>query len=111
MTILFSDLRSFTSMVEGLDPRATFDLLNAYCAAMVPPIEGHRGFVDKFIGDAIMALFDDATADGALSAAIEDHRALERFNAARGGSATPRRSGRPRHFSYLTPVIGATMRL
>jgi adenylate cyclase len=84
MTILFSDLRSFTSMVEGLDPRATFDLLNAYFAAMVPPIEGHRGFVDKFIGDAIMALFDDATADGALSAAIEDHRALERFNAARG---------------------------
>jgi adenylate cyclase len=80
MTIFFSDLRSFTSMVEGLDPGATFDLLNRYLAAMVPPIQQHRGFVDKFIGDAIMALFDDVAADGALRAAIEDHQALTRFN-------------------------------
>ncbi|HVJ14890.1 MAG TPA: adenylate/guanylate cyclase domain-containing protein [Polyangiaceae bacterium] len=80
MTTLFSDLRSFTSMVEGLDPSATFDLLNHYFAAMVPPIQQHRGFVDKFIGDAVMALFDDAAADGALRAAIEDHHALARFN-------------------------------
>ncbi|HEV8244476.1 MAG TPA: adenylate/guanylate cyclase domain-containing protein [Polyangiaceae bacterium] len=84
MTTLFSDLRAFTSLVEGLDPSATFDLLNHYFAAMVPPIQQQRGFVDKFIGDAIMALFDDVAADGALRAAVEEHSALARFNQLRG---------------------------
>jgi class 3 adenylate cyclase len=110
MTILFSDLRSFTSAVERLDPGATFELLNGYFAAMVPPIQAHRGFVDKFIGDAIMALFDEATPDGALSAAVEEHRALDRFNEQRGG--TPLGMGIGLHIGPLTlGVVGSEERL
>jgi two-component system sensor histidine kinase ChiS len=77
---------------------------------MVPPIQAHRGFVDKFIGDAIMALFDEATPDGALSAAVEEHRALDRFNEQRGGS--PLAMGIGLHIGPLTlGVVGSEERL
>lgn len=110
MTVLFSDLRGFTSVVENLDPEATFKLLNGYLAAMVPPIEAHSGFVDKFIGDAIMALFDDVTADAALKSAIEQHRALEALNASRGGIALAMGIGL--HTGPLTlGVVGSEERL
>jgi class 3 adenylate cyclase len=110
MTVLFSDLRSFTSVVENLDPAATFELLNGYLAAMVPPIEAHSGFIDKFIGDAIMALFDDRTADAALESAIEQHRALGVLNASRGGIALEMGIGL--HTGPLTlGVVGSEERL
>lgn len=55
--ILFSDLRKFTSLAEGKTPEEIFDLLNAYLDEMVPSIHEEGGFVDKYIGDAVMALF------------------------------------------------------
>jgi len=58
ITTLFSDLRSFTTTSEGMTPQALFDFLNEYLAEMQRPIDQYGGFVDKFIGDAIMALFD-----------------------------------------------------
>ena len=58
ITTLFSDLRSFTTISEGLTPQALFAFLNEYLAQMQGPIDHFGGFIDKFIGDAIMALFD-----------------------------------------------------
>ena len=58
ITILFSDLRSFTTISEGMTAQDLFALLNDYLAQMQRPIDHFGGFVDKFIGDAIMALFD-----------------------------------------------------
>ncbi len=59
ITVLFSDIRGFTTFSEGhtQDPRNVVALLNAYFGAVVPAIEAEGGVVDKYIGDGIMALF------------------------------------------------------
>jgi adenylate cyclase len=57
VTVLFSDIRSFTSISENMDPRELLDFLNEYLSGMVESVLQHHGVVDKFIGDAIMAVF------------------------------------------------------
>ncbi len=57
LTILFADLRSFTSISEQLNAKQTTQLLNTFFAAMIPQIQQLNGTVDKLIGDAIMAIF------------------------------------------------------
>lgn len=59
MSVLFSDLRAFTSLSEGMGPEDNFRFLNSYLMRMEPEIKRHGGFVDKFMGDAIMALFPE----------------------------------------------------
>ena len=59
LTMLFSDLRSFTSLSEKLGPRKTSRLLNGYFDAMIPIIFEHQGTLDKLIGDAIMAFYGE----------------------------------------------------
>ncbi|HTB38071.1 MAG TPA: adenylate/guanylate cyclase domain-containing protein, partial [Reyranella sp.] len=84
MTVLFSDIRSFTTLSEKMTPDENFAFINAFLAHMGPVIRTHSGFIDKYIGDAIMALFDDA--DDALRAGLAMHEALEGFNAERRAS-------------------------
>lgn len=57
MSVLFSDIRSFTSISENMGYEKIFLFLNEYISRMEPHVQAHSGFVDKFIGDAIMALF------------------------------------------------------
>ena len=57
ITVLFTDLRGFTTIAEGLDPSETLALLNAHYATIVPIVHRHGGTVNKFIGDAVMATF------------------------------------------------------
>jgi len=85
VTILFSDLRDFTGLSEKLPPTEVLALLNRYLDRMSRAIEEHGGVIDKFIGDAIMALFGapvnqpDAPAR-AIAAALAMQRALADFN-------------------------------
>ena len=83
ISVLFTDLRGFTTLSEGLTPHAVFDLLNEYLARMGAAIDRAGGFVDKYIGDAIMALFDDDHTDGVLDAVVGMRRALRELNAER----------------------------
>jgi two-component system sensor histidine kinase ChiS len=84
MTILFSDIRSFTQLSEKMTPQETFKFLNSYLERMNPFIWNNRGFVDKYIGDAIMALFPYGE-ESALSAAVEMLKHIPVYNAHREG--------------------------
>ncbi|HEY9670963.1 MAG TPA: adenylate/guanylate cyclase domain-containing protein [Waterburya sp.] len=85
MTILFADIRSFTSMSETMSPRENFDFINSYLRQVGPVIRQHNGFIDKYIGDAIMALFPD-TANDAVTAAIEMQKQVAIYNEYRRNS-------------------------
>lgn len=81
MTIMFSDIRNFTALSETMTPDENFAFINAYLEHMGPVIREHGGFIDKYIGDAIMALFEKA--DDGVRAGVAMIDSLERFNAAR----------------------------
>ena len=70
MSILFSDIRSFTTISETMSPKDNFGFLNSYLKVTGPVIRKNKGFIDKYIGDAIMALFPDSPMN-AVDAAIE----------------------------------------
>jgi adenylate cyclase len=85
VTVLFSDIRSFTSISENMEPRALLDFLNEYFSGMVESVMHHHGVVDKFIGDAIMAVFGAPVPEpndpiNAIKAALEMRSRLERIN-------------------------------
>ncbi|HVS54329.1 MAG TPA: adenylate/guanylate cyclase domain-containing protein [Opitutaceae bacterium] len=85
VTILFADLRGFTTLSEKFAPRDVLNLLNRYLDRMSAEIEKNGGVIDKFIGDAIMALFGAPVAQGdaadrALAAALAMERALAELN-------------------------------
>ncbi|TAE59353.1 MAG: adenylate/guanylate cyclase domain-containing protein [Nostocales cyanobacterium] len=90
MTILFCDIRGYTSMSEAMAPKEIFLFLNDYLACMGKAIDEAGGFIDKYIGDAIMALFDDEATDSALNAAIAMQKALDKFNHQRAQKGLPR---------------------
>jgi len=90
-TIVFTDIKDFTSLSERVGAQETVSLLNEYFTEMVEVVFAHKGILDKYIGDAIMAVFgapftspDDA--DNALRMAIDMQRVLRTFNAKRARS-------------------------
>jgi adenylate cyclase len=79
MSVLFSDIRAFTSLSERMTPAENFAFINTYLSRMEPAIIENNGFIDKYIGDAIMALFSGG-ADDAVKAGIAMLRNLARYN-------------------------------
>ena len=88
MTVLFSDIRDFTKMAERMTPAETFQFVNQYLGAMEPAITQHNGVIDKYVGDAVMALFPHS-ADDAVNAALDMFRRLEDFNRERAAAGKP----------------------
>ena len=82
MSVLFSDIRDFTSLSETMTPAENFQFINAYLSRMEPAITDNFGFIDKYIGDAIMALFD-GSADDAVKAGIAMLEELYEYNISR----------------------------
>jgi adenylate cyclase len=93
-TVLFSDIRSFTSITEQLGAQGTVALLNEYFELMVECIQAEEGMLDKFIGDAIMAAFGipvphDDDADRAVRAAVRMMQELASWNGQRLSDGKP----------------------
>ncbi|WP_407947189.1 AAA family ATPase [[Phormidium ambiguum] IAM M-71] len=88
MSILFSDIRDFTSLSETMTPEDNFKFINSYLSRMEPAIIENQGFIDKYIGDAIMALFN-RSADDAIKAAIAMLSRVVKYNQDRQNSGYP----------------------
>jgi two-component system sensor histidine kinase ChiS len=85
LTILFCDIRGFTAIAESQEARETFEWLNAFFTKMNDCITSHGGFIDKYLGDAIMSVFDKpkSHAMDAIEAAVAMQESLQKFNASR----------------------------
>jgi predicted ATPase/class 3 adenylate cyclase len=82
MAVMFSDIWGFTGISESVSTEEVFALLNDIWGRFTPVIEANGGIIDKFIGDAVMALFP-SSAQQALQAAVEIQRKLSELNAER----------------------------
>jgi two-component system sensor histidine kinase ChiS len=81
MTIFFSDIRQFTDLSENLTPEESFKFINSYLSRIVPEITENGGFVDKYIGDAILALYPQLSgADMAVHTAIAIQKKILEYN-------------------------------
>ncbi len=93
-TIFFSDIRSFTAISEKLQPEEVVEFLNEYMTRMVECVNETGGVVDKFIGDAIMAVWGIPVsrgndAENAINGALMMRAALQEFNRGRGSASRP----------------------
>ena len=82
MTMLFSDIRAFTTLSGVMTPDETFRFVNSYLSQIGPIIREQQGFIDKYIGDAIFALFPDKSSD-AVDAAIAMQQRVVIYNEGR----------------------------
>lgn len=96
VAVLFSDVRDFTPMTEGRDPGEVVAQLNAYLGRMVAAVFAHEGTLDKFIGDAVMAVWGnleshgpDSDARAAVQAALDMQAALAELNEQWGRTGQP----------------------
>lgn len=79
VTVLFTDIRDYTSLSEKMSPEETFRFVCDYNETLGPIIRQHNGFVNQYLGDSIMALFPGNATD-ALSAAIDMKKSMVEFN-------------------------------
>lgn len=79
MTIMFSDIRGFTTISEHLTPKQTFNFLNDYLSRIAPIIRRHGGFIDKYVGDGIMAIFPGRV-DDAVRCALDMILEIRKLN-------------------------------
>jgi class 3 adenylate cyclase len=87
MTIFFSDIRAFTELSEKLTVEENFSFINSYLSRVVPVVRENGGFIDKYVGDAIMALYAGTDgADRAIRTAIAMQAKMQEYNGHRAKS-------------------------
>lgn len=94
VSVLFSDIRSFSSIAEALSATAIVEMLNEYFTSMVDQVFANQGVLDKFIGDAVMAIYGTPfpgpkDAENAVKSAIGMFRELDAMNHARAKAGKP----------------------
>ncbi|HEV8508805.1 MAG TPA: adenylate/guanylate cyclase domain-containing protein, partial [Chitinophagaceae bacterium] len=85
VTVLFSDIRDYTSLSEQMSPEENFKFVCAFNERMGPAIRRHNGFINQYLGDAIMAIFP-RNAEDALLAAIEMQKEVQHLNKIRNAN-------------------------
>ncbi len=85
MAVMFSDIRSFTALSETMTPQENFDFVNAYLREVSPKIREHHGFIVKYLGDGMMAVFPNG-ADDALKGGIAKLQQVHKYNVDRKNS-------------------------
>ncbi len=79
MTVLFSDIRGFATLSETMTPQENFDFINDYLQRVSPEIRGHEGFIVKYLGDGMMAIFPERP-EHAIAAGIAKLHQVEQLN-------------------------------
>lgn len=112
MSVLFSDIRAYTTLAETMTPKDNFEFINSYLRRVGPVIDAHRGFVNQYYGDGIMALFGPDGED-AVAAAVGMQRTVAAYNRERAGQGRrPIRIGVGVHTGPLMlGIIGDERRL
>ena len=82
VTVLFSDIRDFTTMSENIEPKDNFLFINSFNKRMGPIVRRNNGFILQYLGDGFMAIFPEGSQD-ALRASVEMHNALKSYNGER----------------------------
>lgn len=82
MAVMFSDIRSFTTLSESMTPQENFNFVNDYLKRVSPEIRNHYGIIVKFLGDGMMAVFPDG-ADDAVAAGVAKQKRVQEFNTER----------------------------
>ena len=79
MTVMFADIRGWTSLLERMTPQEAFSFINAYLRRVSPRVKECHGFIDQYYGDGVMALFSGPP-DDAVKAAVAMHEAVGQYN-------------------------------
>ncbi|HWI93165.1 MAG TPA: adenylate/guanylate cyclase domain-containing protein [Flavisolibacter sp.] len=79
VTVLFTDIRDFTSISEKMTPEENFHFVSSFNARLGPIIRSHNGFINQYLGDSIMAIFPNSPND-ALNAAVRMQKEVHDFN-------------------------------
>jgi adenylate cyclase len=88
VTVLFTDIRDFTTLSENMTPEENFHFVSSFNARLGPIIRANRGFINQYLGDSIMAIFPESPAD-ALHAAIHMQKAIGELNNERAAKGLP----------------------
>lgn len=106
VTVLFTDIRDFTTLSENMTPEENFHFVSSFNARLGPIIRSHRGFINQYLGDSIMAIFPDEPED-ALLAGIHMQQEVTRLNEERQMAGLPAiRAGIGMHTGPL--IMGIT---
>ncbi|MEL7356102.1 MAG: ATP-binding protein [Cyanobacteria bacterium J06560_6] len=109
MAVMFSDIRSFTALSEQMTPQENFDFVNAYLRQVSPVIRDQNGFIVKYLGDGMMAVFPDGV-DDAVAAGIAKLRSVASFN--QEHLSSPIAVGIGIHFGHMmVGMVGESARM
>ena len=112
MAVMFSDIRSFTALSETMTPQQNFDFVNAYLQEVSPKIREHHGFIVKYLGDGMMAVFPNG-ADDAVKGGIAKLQKVDEYNIARRNSGCQAiKVGVGVHFGHMmVGIVGEAARM
>lgn len=112
MAVMFSDIRSFTTLSESMTPQENFDFVNAYLRQVSPVIRNQGGFIVKYLGDGMMAVFPQGT-DDAVAAGVAKLRSVTEYNQRRQEKGfAPIAVGIGIHFGHMmVGMVGESARM